>query len=148
MGHLVAVMGEPVLQSALQSQPCHKKTSILDSVRVYTQWSHDLRDIKRPIHADVCQKAERPAGNSEGNSRVRNAPMRAPYTQRFAHGSGQNWHFVSLACQENFKEWRESDGPRVEAKPGGSINHTQRFALRLRKPAGLPSIILSVYGHP
>jgi hypothetical protein len=50
--------------------------------------------------------------------------LRAPYTQRFARGSGQNWHFVSLACQENFKHWREGDGPREEAKPGGRINHT------------------------
>jgi hypothetical protein len=47
-------------------------------------------NLKRPIHAEVCRKAERPAGNSEGNSRVRIAPMRAPYTQRFARGSGQN----------------------------------------------------------
>jgi hypothetical protein len=74
--------------------------------------------------------------------------VRAPYTQRFARGSGQNWHFVSLACQENFKQRREGDRPRVETKPGGRINHTQRFALRSRKPAGLPSIILCVYGHP
>jgi hypothetical protein len=83
--------------------------------------------LKRPIHAEVCRKAERPAGNSEGNSRVRSAPMRAPYTQRFARGSGQKWHFVSLAplaCQKNFKQWREGDGPRVQAKPGGRINHT------------------------
>jgi hypothetical protein len=82
--------------------------------------------VKRPIHAEVSRKAERPAGNLEGNSRVRNAPMRAPYTQRFARGSGQNWHFVSLACQENFKQWREGDGPRVEAKPGGCINHIHK----------------------
>jgi hypothetical protein len=85
--------------------------------------------ITRPIHAEVCRKAERPAGNSEGSSRAMNAPMRAPYTQRpqrFARGSGQNWHFVSLACQENFKQWQEGDGPRVEAKPGGRINHTHK----------------------